>query len=188
MNKDELLNKLHEYGVKKYNNENYYLDIASYFAKKYVEYFDEAKIVSTLDSQSMLEASKLPVVNYNGISSLILDNKKVFYYEDKPCFEIDMKLNVLSYWVNDEKYQFNIITSALDYINSLNDEKRFCLLGEFDKLQEELLLLKYAYNYVLYLLEEMIVTKIDSVRVGLFKNAYFDILNFVPINMEVLKR
>lgn len=41
MNRDELLIKLQEYGSKKCNDENYYLEFAIDFANKYVEVFNE---------------------------------------------------------------------------------------------------------------------------------------------------
>lgn len=122
------------------------------------------------------------------ISELFFDDRKVFYYDGKPCLEIDLKMQALNYWVDDEKYRFNILIDLLERLSSLDVEMKRAVMEELGEFQEHLLFLNYFYNYVLFLLEKMAITKVDIARIGLFKNAYFDILNFVPINIETLKR
>ena len=97
-------------------------------------------------------------------------------------------MQALNYWENDEKHRFNILTDLLEHISSLDVEMKKAVMEELGEFQEHLLFLNYFYNYVLFLLEKTAITKVDIARIGLFKNAYFDILNFVPINTEILKR
>ncbi len=191
MNKDEFLIKLQEYGSKKHNDENYYLEVATDFAKKYIEFFSEKKLTSLANFNAFISFSRLSNNDFKvdkDVSELFFDDRKIFYYIGKPCLEIDLKMQVLNYWVDDEKYHFNILIDLLEYIISLNDEMKKEIMEELEEFQEYLLFLNYFYNCVLFLLEEMAVTKVDIARIGLFKNAYFDILNFVPINIETLKR
>lgn len=191
MNRNEILIKLQEYGSKKHNDENYYLEVAKDFANKYVEVFNEKKLISLANFNDFISFSRLSNNRFKvdkDISELFFDDRKIFYYDDKPCLEINLKMQALNYWENDEKHRFNILTDLLEHISSLDVEMKKAVMEELGEFQEHLLFLNYFYNYVLFLLEKMAITKVDIARIGLFKNAYFDILNFAPINTEILKR
>lgn len=191
MNRDEFLIKLQEYGSKKHNDENYYLEFATDFAKKYIEIFNEEKLTSLANLNAFISFSRLSNNDFKvdkDVSELFFDDRKIFYYEGNPCLEINLKMQTLNYWTNGEKYRFNVLTDLLEHINSLDNEAKKAVMGELDEFQEHLSFLNCFYSYVLSLLEEAALTKVDIARIGLFKNAYFDILNFVPINTETLKR
>lgn len=191
MNRNQLLIKLQEYGSKKHNDEKYYLEFATDFANKYVEIFNERKLESLANLNDFISFSRLSNNNFKvdkDVSELFFEDRKVFYCDDKPCLEINLKMQALNYWVDDEKYHFNILIDLLEHISSLDVEMKKAVMEELGEFQEHLLFLNYFYNYVLSLLEEMAIIKVDIARIGLFKNAYFDILNFVPINTETLKR
>lgn len=191
MNKEEIKNVLVEEGLKQYNEDDYFIIQAMIFADSYIKYFSDKKILSLMNFSSVIMNFRLPVKNlFKDENGKVYDftDKYILYLEDMPCLEFNSKRQVTYIWTDGKKEKIGYKTDVLSYINSFYDSDREELLEELAKYQEQCIFLSCFYQYVLILLKEKEYNEIDSVRIGAFKNAYFDILNYVPYDLYALKR
>ena len=191
MNKNELANILKEYGIKDFSNKDYYIKLALKFTDSYLKFFTEQTILNILDFSSVIEFSRLPfnkTFSKDEINSISFQDITTFYLDGKPSFEMDSKKNVINIWRKGEKVRLNSVVDVLSYINSLYEKDCNSLMLKLEEYQKHRIFLSNFYQYVLCLLEEKAVSDIDSARIGLFKNAYFDILNYVLFEFNELKR
>lgn len=191
MDRTTLETILNEYAINKNKGENYYISLALRFASLYISAFPEKKILDILDFNHSIKFSRLNIeslLDLDDANDLSFEDNYIFYLDNKPSFEMDAKRNVINTWHDGKKVTSNSPINVLNYVSSLEEREREILIVKLQEYQEHSIFLSYFYQYVLSILEESVSTNIDSARVGLFKNAYFNILNYTPLDLDILKR
>lgn len=133
--------------------------------------------------------SEFNIFTKEELELLNFEDKKRFNINDNSYFIIDLKGYVKEVVLNNRKqYFFRVITldEMLDYIeNKIGQFNRKII----DNYKENLYLKSLLYKYAYILLEEDIKDSTDMTLVGMFKNAYFDIIELSSTFLDAkLKR
>ena len=175
MNLEEIIERLKEYG-EMLETPGFFIILANKLAKSYHEYFTEEKIQELFNSTFFLEASRLPLEKFdpNERKYLIYPEKIKIELNDA-SFEVNLqnqveKLNISGCSINDHMQELPQVLSLLRNLNIKIEEAAW---------NEELFninLTSLIYQYAFLNLKENVKTTIDSVQAGMFKNAYYNII------------
>lgn len=191
MNKDALEQILNEYSIKNRGIERYYERLAHKFALEYIEKFTIGKIMSLVNISGAIPFSRLNLKETfceRDADDLLITDNLIFYVNSKPLLEMDSKFHIINIWTNEKKERFNTLIHIEDYLGHLKENEINSILESLKIYNEHRTFLSIFYRYVLCLLEEKADIYGQNARIGLFKNAYFDVLNYEPLKLEELKR
>lgn len=173
-NKKELI----EYGLLK-GNKDFYLKIAQTLAKTYYNYFSAELIDKILKMRPLLEETMLPldkfVFNVSYIDYLKYSELIRFKMLPDSYIIFNLKGQVKEFVINNSKIYINDI----DIIQALqiSQEKELSInYSKFYNYMQKMKLISLIYNYAYLILKECAKTELDFARAGMFKNAYYNII------------
>ena len=184
---DTVYDKLREYG-EILETPYFFIELADKLARLYSEYFTEEKILNLFNSSFFLSSSRLPLDKFSS------EEKKYLIYKEKikvevmnANFEINLQNQVENLKIKDcliSNLQQEL-PQVLNLLQSLNIKIEDLSFNE-DLFRLSLSSLIYQFAYIR--LKEQVHTTIDSVRTGMFKNAYYNIielklLKYFPHNL-----
>ena len=184
---DIIYEKLREYG-ELLETSDFFINLADKLATTYYEYFTEEKIQELFNSSFYLNSSKIPLGKFD------LEERKYLVYKEKikielngADFEVNLqnqveKLNIHGCAIDDPVQDLPQVLSILQSLNIKIEEM------SWNEDLSRLYLSSLIYQYAYLQLKENVKTSIDSIRTGMFKNAYYNIielklLKYFP-NME----
>lgn len=174
----EIRNILLDYGAK-YESEEYFINLATDLANLYIKEFSNKKIQNTFKSVT-LEATKVDITKLNDpkkIFYLNVSNDNVVFLASDISITFNLKMEVLKTVINNEIAQL-ANTSFLEALSYLKDTE---LEIDLNALQEKITLLNLQsliYSYTFGLLQVKSRKKRTLARAGMFRNAYFEIIEF----------
>lgn len=174
----EIRNILLDYGAK-YESEEYFINLATDLANLYIKEFSNKKIQNTFKSVT-LEATKVDITKLNDpkkIFYLNVSNDNVVFLASDISITFNLKMEVLKTVINNEIAQL-ANTSFLEVLSYLKDTE---LEIDLNALQEKITLLNLQsliYSYTFGLLQVKSRKKRTLARAGMFRNAYFEIIEF----------
>lgn len=174
----EIRNILLDYGAK-YESEEYFINLATDLANLYIKEFSNKKIQNTFKSVT-LEATKVDITKLNDpkkIFYLNVSNDNVVFLASDISITFNLKMEVLKTIINNEIAPI-ANTSFLDALSYLKDTE---LEIDLNALQEKITLLNLQsliYSYTFGLLQVKSRKKRTLARAGMFRNAYFEIIEF----------
>lgn len=174
----EIRNILLDYGAK-YESEEYFINLATDLANLYIKEFSNKKIQNTFKSVT-LEATKVDITKLNDpkkIFYLNVSNDNVVFLASDISITFNLKMEVLKTIINNEIAQL-ANTSFLEALSYLKDTE---LEIDLNALQEKITLLNLQsliYSYTFGLLQVKSRKKRTLARAGMFRNAYFEIIEF----------
>lgn len=174
----EIRNILLDYGAK-YESEEYFINLATDLANLYIKEFSNKKIQNTFKSVT-LEATKVDITKLNDpkkIFYLNVSNDNVVFLASDISITFNLKMEVLKTVINNEIAPI-ANTSFLEALSYLKDTE---LEIDLNALQEKITLLNLQsliYSYTFGLLQVKSRKKRTLARAGMFRNAYFEIIEF----------
>lgn len=174
----EIRNILLDYGAK-YESEEYFINLATDLANLYIKEFSNKKIQNMFKSVT-LEATKVDITKLNDpkkIFYLNVSNDNVVFLASDISITFNLKMEVLKTVINNEIAQL-ANTSFLEVLSYLRDTE---LEIDLNALQEKITLLNLQsliYSYTFGLLQVKSRKKRTLARAGMFRNAYFEIIEF----------
>ncbi len=174
----EIRNILLDYGAK-YESEEYFINLATDLANLYIKEFSNKKIQNTFKSVT-LEATKVDITKLNDpkkIFYLNVSNDNVVFLASDISITFNLKMEVLKTVINNEIAPI-ANTSFLEALSYLKDTE---LEIDLNTLQEKITLLNLQsliYSYTFGLLQVKSRKKRTLARAGMFRNAYFEIIEF----------
>ncbi len=174
----EIRNILLDYGAK-YESEEYFINLATDLANLYIKEFSNKKIQNMFKSVT-LEATKVDITKLNDpkkIFYLNVSNDNVVFLASDISITFNLKMEVLKTVINNEIAQL-ANTSFLEALSYLKDTE---LEIDLNALQEKITLLNLQsliYSYTFGLLQVKSRKKRTLARAGMFRNAYFEIIEF----------
>lgn len=174
----EIRNILLDYGAK-YESEEYFINLATDLANLYIKEFSNKKIQNMFKSVT-LEATKVDITKLNDpkkIFYLNVSNDNVVFLASDISITFNLKMEVLKTVINNEIAPI-ANTSFLEALSYLKDTE---LEIDLNALQEKITLLNLQsliYSYTFGLLQVKSRKKRTLARAGMFRNAYFEIIEF----------
>lgn len=166
---------------------DYYLNVALVLAKTYYNYFTLELIndfFNNINSISTKNATKLPLdkfvfkesyINYLEYSELITLKGKTF------LIKFNLKGQVQEFYINN----ISVISNNIDILDALQILTEKNLSINYEKIYNyfhELYIISLIYNYAYETLKNKAKSETDYIRAGMFKNAYYNIIDLINQN------
>lgn len=158
------------------NNENYYIDLGKRVAASYQKEFT-ASIINHMECihGSTIHNTRLNIQNFP-----IFDQKFLTFHDEYKLYLnqnsyviVNLKGEVVELVINHKQ----VLLSKVLYFEDLNDYlKNKIKVTIHQDFRWDLFIPSLIYQYAYLLLEKNAIQDIDYARAGMFKNAYFDIL------------
>ena len=174
----ELISTLEFYGTELETPE-YFTNLSIALAKIYYNFFSKEKIESLYEQLLSLENTKLNLTTYFNDPTLLtyLQFNETIKYQVNENTYIIFALNgvVKEFVINDEKQPI-LNLDILHAIQFLEFKKMSIDYSKLMKELRQLLLTSYIYSNAFHELEKIKTDKMDIIRAGMFKNAYYNII------------
>ena len=174
----ELISTLEFYGTELETPE-YFTNLSIALANIYYNFFSKEKIESLYEQLLSLENTKLNLTTYFNDPTLLtyLQFNETIKYQVNENTYIIFALNgvVKEFVINDEKQPI----LNLDILHAIQFLEFTKMSIDYSKLMKELrqlLLTSYIYSNAFHELEKIKTDKMDIIRAGMFKNAYYNII------------
>lgn len=174
----ELISTLEFYGTELETPE-YFTNLSIALANVYYNFFSKEKIESLYEQLLSLENTKLNLTTYFNDPTLLtyLQFNETIKYQVNENTYIIFALNgvVKEFVINDEKQPI-LNLDILHAIQFLEFKKMSIDYSKLMKELRQLLLTSYIYSNAFHELEKIKTDKMDIIRAGMFKNAYYNII------------
>ncbi len=174
----ELISTLEFYGTELETPE-YFTNLSIALANVYYNFFSKEKIESLYEQLLSLENTKLNLTTYFNDPTLLtyLQFNETIKYQVNENTYIIFALNgvVKEFVINDEKQPI-LNLDILHAIQFLEFKKMSIDYSKLMKELRQLLLTSYIYSNAFHELEKIKMDKMDIIRAGMFKNAYYNII------------
>lgn len=174
----ELISTLEFYGTELETPE-YFTNLSIALANVYYNFFSKEKIESLYEQLLSLENTKLNLTTYFNDPTLLtyLQFNETIKYQVNENTYIIFALNgqVKEFVINGEKQPI-LNLDILHAIQFLEFKKMSIDYSKLMKELRQLLLTSYIYSNAFHELEKIKMDKMDIIRAGMFKNAYYNII------------
>lgn len=174
----ELISTLEFYGTELETPE-YFTNLSIALANVYYNFFSKEKIESLYEQLLSLENTKLNLTTYFNDPTLLtyLQFNETIKYQVNENTYIIFALNgqVKEFVINGEKQPI-LNLDILHAIQFLEFKKMSIDYSKLMKELRQLLLTSYIYSNAFHELEKIKTDKMDIIRAGMFKNAYYNII------------
>ena len=174
----ELISTLEFYGTELETPE-YFTNLSIALANVYYNFFSKEKIESLYEQLLSLENTKLNLTTYFNDPTLLtyLQFNETIKYQVNENTYIIFALNgvVKEFAINDEKQPI-LNLDILHAIQILEFKKLVIDDSKLIKELQKLALTSHIYSYAYHELEKIKIDKMDIIRAGMFKNAYYNII------------
>ena len=178
MSLEDILQQLEIYGEQK-EEKNYFINLGKKLAKSYYYFFNNKKMEELYKSFTFYESTQLKLNVFfespKDITYLAYQETQRLTLKEGTFITYDLSGTVLELIVDYQKLNTINLTlhGALKIIKHRNIEIEDNKIEEFF---EQLKITSLIYNYAFLILQKKMKTKMDIVRVGMFKNAYYKII------------
>lgn len=176
--------KLLEYGIKQGIND-FYVELATKLAEQYCQYFCIQKfqyifygIINT-NEKTRLPYYKLKTFTPEEVDYLYFEDTEIFYIKPSlySYIRINLKNEVLNLVIDNKEVFLKKVFTLEEIILYLKKQNKYIDSEEIENYQEKLYLKSLIYNYAYCIIEENSTLDEEYARAGMFKNAYYDIMN-----------
>ena len=170
------------------------IKIGEFIAKEYRAFYS-AKVIDNMNF-SFMDTRKTTRLNPVLLGNLKEEERKFVIIDDRYTINVADKIDVV---VNSKGYVlklidkgnievFSTLKTLEEVLYQLHNKKVIINYHNIDKYYEEIYIKSLLFNYAYSIIASSIISETDSIRAGMFKNAYFDILQaYKKINVA-LKR
>lgn len=174
----ELISALEFYGSETETPE-YFINLGSTLAKSYYNFFSKERIEALYSEMLSLENTRINLPSFfstpNTLTYLKFDEAIKLNINENTYILFALNGQVIEFVINGEKQHI----TNLDILHAIQilELKRIPidysnLIGELEKLA----LTSHIYSYAYHELEKIKMDKMDIIRAGMFKNAYYNII------------
>ena len=157
---------------------DFFVNLASNLAKMYYNFFSNERIESLYSNLLSLENTKLSldeILNFPNHVYLLFDEIIRFDISDNTYILFALNGEVKEFVVHGEnQHTANVsILQAMQILECKN------IILDYSNLRErlqQLVLTSHIYSYAYHELEKIKTEKMDIIRAGMFKNAYYNII------------
>lgn len=171
------------------------LSLAKRIASTYIKHFTKVRIeqldFSKIDTKKATRLNLNYQLDFNkGEKELLSFSEEIkIQINEESFFVVDLKGYVIKFVWNNEEMLFHHIQNINDFLTNMEDQMDVEEIKRYLKKQEEELYIKsLIYKYAYILLEEQAKSNIDYARAGMFKNAYFDIIEYQKQIIDIIYR
>lgn len=175
---EDLYLELKEYG-NRLEEENYFILLSMKLANAYYNYFNHDKIDELFSEGVFLESTKLD------LNLFFQDEKELSYLKYPEKLMVNLGLNsymiinlenqVEELWVKNRKINKNKM-ELQEILSTLKQLKLPINDSNFHQVLENIHLSSLIYQYAYLLIKAKINSQLDFARAGMFKNAYYHII------------
>lgn len=157
----------------------YFLELGNHLADTYESYFTDTQIEKLYNPTLSLEATKLYLPRYffdpKDLAYLQFSELQKLIINENTYIIFDLKGQVKEF-VIEKEMQHALNLNLLNALQILELRSIPINLNELAKEMQKLIVTSLVYNYAFQKLKENSKDKLDIMRAGMFKNAYYNII------------